>query len=76
MENNIVNSVAVALVVAAATASGSVLAKPEPPPATEVTALQVFDLEVEVAGADSVEAATSDAEAAGFFVFIRRNTGG
>lgn len=76
MENNIVNSVAVALVVAAASTSGSVLAKPEPPPAPEVTALQVFDLEVEVSGADSVEAATSDPQAAGFFVLIRRNGGG
>lgn len=73
MENNIVKPVAVALAVAAAAVSGSVLAKAEPSPAPEVTELQVFDLEVEVSGADSVEAATSDTEVAAFFVFTRRN---
>ena len=76
MENNLVNSVAVALAVAAASATGSVLAKPEPPPAVEVTELQVFDLEQEVSAADSVEGATSDTEVAAFFVFSRRNNGG
>lgn len=76
MENNIVNSVAVALAVVAASASGAAMAKAEPAQVREVTELQVFDLECEVAGADSVEAATSDAEAASFFVFTRRNSGG
>ena len=72
MENNIVNSVAVALAVAAASASGSALAKVEPQQQAEITELQVFDLEHEVSGADSVEAATSDTEIAAFFVFTRR----
>ena len=78
MDNNIVNSVAVALAVAAATASGSALAKAkaEPAPLPESAELQVFDLEEEVSGADSVEAATSDTEVASFFVFTRRSVGG
>lgn len=74
MDNKIVSSVAVALSLAATSAVASI--PPPPPPVQEVMQLQVFDLETEVAGADSIEAATSDAEAAGFFVFTGRRAGG